>query len=113
MIQGSVIYSKSNMDFSHAISLVTKNRFMFEDLYTTLRDLFKKNVENLVIMYYFTIVSFLQTKLEHCKELLNLSKTIYELKYRGKEYVVVDFYMTKFENLKRFVAQSQNKLPQI
>ncbi len=65
---------------------------------------FKSDPDNLVIMFYFCLTCLLMRKIEHCKQIISLAKSIYQMSFKSRGFVVLDYYMVKIRNIETLVS---------
>ena len=65
---------------------------------------FNRDSENVVVLFYFCLTCLLTKRLSHCRQIINLIKTIHTLTYAKRGYVVMDYYLTKTSNVESLVA---------
>lgn len=82
---------------------------MLNELHYKMTMEFNKDPENIIVLYYFCVTCFFTEKLTHCNEILKLIRSIYEQRYRGHKYVVLDYYLAKTENIARFIGNMEQK----
>ena len=59
----------------------------------------KSEPENIITLYYYSLTCLLVKKYKNGLEALKLINTVHKLNYEGKNFIIIDYYMAKSENV--------------
>lgn len=68
---------------------------------------FYQNPENIPLMFYLAVLSYVVKTPEHSLELFSMMESCYELSFADRGYVLIDYYFNRAMTFhKRFITTS-------
>lgn len=72
-----------------------RQREILVDIYSRLMSTFIMNPENIPLMFYLAVLSYVVKTPKHSLELFSMMESCYELNFADRGYVLIDYYYTR------------------